>query len=327
MRKGDGVMKSAFLLLATGSLLLASVDGTVINATTSKPQSGVIVMLMQPGAQGMQTLGNIKSDAEGKFKIDKEIPPGPAILQALYQGATYNLVLKPGTPTTGVHLKVYDSTAKPGVAKVSQHMILVEPSATSLDIGETFLIENESTTTFQDPVKGSIQFYLPQGAGDKVDVTINSPGGMPIHRPAEKTKDPNVYKIAYPVKPGESRFDVSYSLPASDTFASKVLHGEGVTRLVTPSTVTLEGQGIEDVGQEPQTKAHIYNASAEYSAKITGTGSLRNQEAAAPDEDTGESNDLKEGPARVYTRMYWVMGLAFAILGLGGVLLYRKSVA
>jgi hypothetical protein len=327
MRKGDGLMKSAFLLLAIGSSLLAAVDGTVVNATTGKPQPAVIVMLVQPGAQGMQTLGNAKSDAEGKFKIDKDVPPGPALLQAIYQGAMYNLVLPPGTPSTGVHLKVYDSTAKPGVAKISQHMILLERSAESLDIGETFLIENETATTFLDPVKGSIQFYLPEGAGGKISVTINSPGGMPIQRPAEKTKDPNVYKIAYPVKPGESRFDVSYSLPASDKFASKVLHGEGVTRLVTPSTVTLEGEGIEDMGQEPQTKAHIYNAGAEYSVQITGFGSLRNQEAAAPEEDTGESNDLKEGPARVYTRMYWVMGLAFAILGLGGVLLYRKSAA
>jgi hypothetical protein len=159
-------------------------------------------------------------------------------------------------------------------------------------------------------------------------VTINSPGGVPIQRPAEKTKDKDVYKIAYPIRPGESRFDVNYSLPPTDTFASKILHGDGVTRLVTPSTVTLEGSGIESLGQEPQTKAHIYSAGgADYSVKITGTGSLRNQEAAAPDEDTGESQGLEEKPARVYSRMYWVLGMAFAILGLGGVLLYRKPTA
>jgi hypothetical protein len=308
-------------------LLLASVDGTVINATTGKPQASVVVSLVQPGAQGMQTLGSVKSDAEGKFKFAKEVPPGPALVQAIYQGATYNLILPPGGPTTGVHVKVYDSTAKAGVAKVSQHMILIEPTSASLDIGETFLVENESTTTFQDPVKGSVQFYLPEAAGGKVKVMINAPGGMPIERPADKTKEKNVYKIAYPVKPGESRFDVSYSLPPTDTFASKILHGEGVTRLVTPSTVTLSGDGIESLGQEPQTKAHIYNAGgAQYAVKITGTGSLRNQEAPAPDEDTG-APQIEEKPARVYTRMEWVLGLAFAILGLGGVLLYRRGAA
>jgi hypothetical protein len=206
-------------------------------------------------------------------------------------------------------------------------MILVEPGTTSLDISETFLIDNDSTTTYQDPVKGSIQFYLPEAAVGKVRVTINSPGGMPIERSAEKTAAKNVYKISYPVKPGESRFDVSYSLPPSETFSSKVLHAEGLTRIVTPSTVTVEGTGVETLGQEPQTKAHIYNASSEYSLKITGVGSLRApQAAAAPDEDTGEPQ-IEEKAARIYTRMYWVLGFAFAILGLGGAVLYRKSSA
>ncbi len=318
-------MRLVLCLLATGSWLLAAVDGTVMNATTGKPQASVVVTLVQPGSQGMQTLGSVKSDTEGKFKIDKEIPPGPALLQAVYQGATYNLILAPGAPATGVHVKIYDSTAKPGVAKVSQHMILIEPGAASLDISETFLIENESSTTFQDPANGSIRFYLPDAAEGKVKVTINSPGGMPIERPAEKTREKDVYKIAYPVKPGESRFDVSYSLPPSATFSSKILHGDGVTRLVTPPAVTLSGDGVESLGQEPQTRAHIYNAGGpDYSVTINGTGSLRNPEAAAPDEDTGEPQ-IEEKAARVYTKMYWVLGLAFAILGLGGTLLYRKS--
>jgi hypothetical protein len=327
MRKGNGV-KILFWLLATGCWLLAAVDGTVMNATTGKAQASVLVTLVQPGAQGMQTLATVKSDAQGKFKIDKDVPPGPALLQAIYQGVLYTLVLPPGSPTTGVHVKIYDTTAKAGVAKVSQHMILIEPNANSLDISETFLIENETTTTFQDPAKGSIQFYLPEAADGKVSVTINAPGGMPIQRSAEKTAEKNVYKIQYPVKPGESRFDVSYSLPPTETFASKILHGEGVTRLVTPSTVTLQGEGVQSLGQEPQTRAHIYGAGdAEYTVTITGTGSLRNQEAApAGDEDSGQPQ-IEEKAARVYTRMYWVLGLAFAILGLGGVLLYRRSAA
>jgi hypothetical protein len=321
-------MKLAFWLLATGSLLLASVDGTVMNATTGKSQASVIVTLVQPGAQGMQTLATVKSDAEGKFKIDKDIPPGPALLQAIYQGVLYTLVLAPGGPTTGVQVKIYDTTAKAGVAKVSQHIVLIEPTAKSLDISETFMIENESATTYQDPAKGSVQFYLPEAADGKVSVTIKSPGSMPIQRSAEKTNEKNVYKITYPVKPGENRFDVSYSLPPTESFESKILHGAGTTFILTPSTVTLDGEGIEARGQEPQTKAHIYNAAgAAYSVKITGTGTLRDQEASpSADEDQG-TPQIEEKAARVYSRMYWVLALAFSILGLGGVLLYRRSAA
>jgi len=314
-------------ILASTTLVSAAVDGTVMNATKNKPQPDVVVTLIQPGQQGMQTLGTATSDAQGKFQFANDLGGNPALLQAIFQGASYNLVLKPNEPTTGVEVKVFDATSKPGVAKVAQHMVLIEPSAQSLEIAETFIMENDTATTFQDPAKGSVQFYLPETAGGKAEVRITAPGGLPIDRSAEKTAVKNVYKVDYPVKPGQSRFDVSYSLPPGDTFTSKIMHAEGITRLVTPGTVTVEGEGVEAMGQEPQTKAHIYNATtAAYTVKVTGTGSLRNQpaQAVAPDEDTGEPQ-IEEKAARVYTRVDLIFGFTFAILALGGVLLYRKT--
>jgi hypothetical protein len=134
-----------------------------------------------------------------------------------------------------------------------------------------------------------------------------------------------VYKVNYPVRPGETRFDISYSVPASDQFAGKILHARGATRLVTPSSVTLSGDGIESLGQEPQTQAHIYNvAGSTYEVKIEGIGSLRSPEATPQEEDSG-APQIEQAPARVYTRLWEVLGLAFVILGLGGALLYRKG--
>jgi hypothetical protein len=322
------LLATGFWLLASGSSLLASVDGTVLNATTGKPQPSVLVTLVHPGAQGMQTLATVKSGPEGQFKFDQQLQPGPNLVQAVYQGVLYTLPITPGSPQTGLSIKVYDASAKPGVASVAQHMILIEPSATALDVSETFLLNNGTNTTFQDPVNGSVRFYLPEAAGGKASVAINSPGGMPIQRAAAKTKEKDIYKVDYPAKPGETRFDVSYSLPPTETFSSKIMHAEGRTVLVTAEPVTLQGTGIESQGQEPQTRAHIYDVTgAGYSIKITGTGSLRNPEGApAADADNGES-PVEEKAARVYSRMYWVLGMAFAVLGLGGVLLYRRSAA
>jgi hypothetical protein len=320
-------MKILVSLLASVMLVSAAVDGTVMNATGNKPQPGVDVTLIQPGQQGMQTLGTAKSDAQGKFKFANDLGGNPALLQAIYQGASYNLVLKPNEPTTGVEVKVFDSTTKAGVAKVAQHMVLIEPGAQALEIAETFIMQNDTATTFQNPATGSVQFYLPESAGGKSQVQITSPGGLPIERSAEKTAVKDIYKVDYPVKPGQSRFDVSYSLPPGDTFSSRIMHAEGITRLVTPGTVTVEGAGVEAMGQEPQSKAHIYNATtAAYTVKIAGTGSLRNQpaQAAAPDEDPGEPQ-IEEKPARVTTRTDLIFGFTFAILALGGVLLYRKT--
>ncbi len=320
-------MRVLFGFLASSWVLFAAVEGVVTNATSGKPQASAIVSLLQPGSGGMQTLASTKADAEGKFRIDKDIPPGPALVQALYQGTTYNVILTPGTPTTGVHLNVYDSTAKAGTARVSQHMVVVEPGAAALRISETLLMKNDTKLTYQDPAKGSARFYIPASVTDRVQVTVDAPGGMPIQRPAEKTSQAGVYKVSYPLKPGETRFDISYNLAASDTFAGRNLHPEDPARLVTAGSVTLSGDHVESMGQEPQTQARIYSVSGPtYEVKIEGTGTIRTPEGNAQEEDNG-SPPLVEAPARLYTQAGWVLGLTLGILALGGALLYRRGAA
>ena len=320
-------MKVLFGLLVTGACLLAAVDGVVMNATTGKPQPSVLITLVQPQQDGMHTIASVKGDAEGKFHIDKELPPGPALLQAIYQGVVYTQVIPPGTPTTGVSVKVYDSTKNPESGNAAQHMILIEPSASALQISETFLYENKTQLTYSDPSKGSAQFYVPKEAEGKIQVTVNTSGGMPISRDAEKTKQPGIYKVDYPVKPGQTRFDVGYSLPAGDTFAGKNLDGGENSFLVTPPSVTLTGEGIDDLGQEPQTHAHTYRVrGATFEVKIEGTGSLREPTAAAAEEDTGQPQ-IEQAPARVYSKLTWVLALTLGVLALGGTMLFRKGTA
>jgi hypothetical protein len=276
----------------------------------------------------MQTLGSIKTDADGRFKIEKEIPPGPAILQAIYQGATYNLVLTPGTPKTGTSIVINDTTTDPASAKTTQHMILLEPGADKIQVNETFLMVNDTIKTFNDPQKGSALINLPREANGTAEVTVNAPGGMPIRRPAEQTNQPGVFKVNYPVKPGETRFEFHYSMPKMDTFSSKVVGSDAPLRIVTPGGVTLEGEGIEDMGQEPTTQARIYNVKGkEFSAKITGTGSLSPGGEGGSPPEPGDQPQVEELNARIYSRLYWVLGLTFALLAAGGVVLFRKGAA
>ena len=321
-------MRIWFWILASTAWLRAGVEGVVTNATTGKPQSGVIIMLVQPGQGGMQTLGNAKSDAAGKFKIDKDAPGGPALLQAIFGGATYNTMLTPGSPTTGVQVKVFDSTKDPAIARAAQHMILLEPAADKVQVSETFLFDNKSQLTFADPAKGSAQFFVPSNAQGKPQVMINSPGGMPIPREASKTSQANTYKIDYPVKPGETRFDVSYTLPAGSAYQGKMADPEVATFLVTPKSVTLAGDGIDDLGEEPQTHAHTYKVrAASFEVKMEGTGALRsNASPAAQEEDTGAPK-IEVAPARIYGKLEWVLGLTFAILALGGFMLFKRGAA
>src|SRR5215471_15812757 len=337
VRKGDGMIwghqpfKAAAGLLPGAMMLCvltplsAAIDGTVMNATTGKPQAAVTVTLVHPGEGGMQTLGSAKTDAQGKFAIDKAVPSPPALLQAEYQGVTYNSILQPGAPSTGVRLNVYDATNKRTGDVAQQHLVIVEPVSGQLRISETFLIQNKGNTTFQDLSKGSIQIYLPKGT--TTEVTVQAPGGMPIRRSPEKTSQPEVYKVNYPVKPGETQFEFAYALPDPKKFAGKAVDTEPL-RLVTASTVTLSGDGLKDLGTEPRTQAHVYEipAGASFDLSVGGEGVLRTESAQAQDEDNGAPK-VAPGMARIYNRLYWVLGLAFGILALGGTLLYRKGTA
>jgi hypothetical protein len=330
MWKGDGMRLTPVVVAGLASLLpmFAAVEGVVINGTTGSPQPNAIVSLVQPGQGGMQTLASVKTDAQGKFHFTKEAPPGPQLVQALYQGVIYTKAVMPGSAASGIQVEIFDATAKPGVAKVSQHFIVLQPGGAEMAVSEGILYQSDAKLTYSDPVNGSFRFYLPPEAKGQVQVTINAPGGMPIQRPAEKTKQENVYKIDYPIKPGETRFDLNYIVPTATplTFSSKILHSEGSSDLVAPNGVTLKGDDIELAGQEPKTQASIYRIkNANFKVEVEGTGSLQPAaEASSSDEDNGAPS-LQEVKPRIYDRLYWILGMAFAVLGLGAVLLSRNS--
>ena len=315
---------AVFLLLALPAL--AAVDGTVMNTTTGKPQPNVVVTLVQPGQGGMQTLGSAKTDAQGKFKIDKPAE-GMTLLQALHAGVPYNKMLQPGTPTSNVEIQVFDSTTDAAAAKISQHIVFLQPSPNQLEVNEVYFVKNETNKAFNDSKAGALQFYVAGHTAQdaSVRVTINAPGGMPVQRPAEATNKPGVYKVAFPVKPGETQFTIAYTLPASEKFASRSLQKMD-TRLVVPAAVTLEGDGITSMGADPSGKANLYSTSgSEYSVSIKGTGSMTSSgdSSAEAEEDTGAPQITQVKP-RVYAQLPVILALASAVLLLGFVLLFRS---
>jgi len=318
-----------FLLAAA---LHASIDGVVINRSTSKPQPGVNITLVKPGQQGMQTIGTTVSDAAGHFVFENDQPgSGPQLLQALYKGVNYNKLMTPNIPTSNVQLEVYEATKSPAVARVAQHMMLIEPSASSIAISENLEVVNDSTTTYDNPSVGSLRFFLPPAANGQVRVQVQGPQGMPLPRAAEKTETEGIFKVDYPIKPGETQFEVDYALPAGSPFT---LRGEvvgvkgmpaGPLRLIAPAGVTLAGKDLQSVGTEPKTQASIYTviASGPFSADISGVGSLRPPEATETDQS--DSPQVTEGQPQVYRHMGWLLGLALSILAVGLVFLYTTS--
>jgi hypothetical protein len=306
------------------SLASAAVDGTVTNRTTGKPQPGATVTLYKLGQNGLESVESVKSDAAGKFRIDQDLK-GPRLLQSAYDGVTYNHMLPPGAPETGVALEVYNSAKEPGGAKVMQHMVILEPGGSELIVSEGFIWLNTGKTTYQDLDGGTLRFYAPPGAKG-IQVNATAPQGMPIRTAPSPTGQPDVYKIIFPIKPGETNIQLSYTLPFTSpgTFEGKSLYKGGPTSIIVPQGVSLKGEGLESRGQEPRTKATIYQTTqAAFKVEIEGSGELKRGEPAAESEQSGPQ--IQFVLPKLYDRLYWVLALSFSILVLGFILLYRAG--
>jgi hypothetical protein len=321
-------------LLAVAASAWASIDGTVVNRTSGKPAAGVSITLLKPGAQGMQTLGTSLSDSSGHFAFENDQPGGgPQLLQASYKGVNYNKLLTPNLSTSNVELGIYEPTKSAAVAKIAQHMIVVEPSRNRVAVDETVLIQNDSKTTYNNDALGAMRFYLPPEAKGQVRVSAQGPEGMPLPRAAEKTEQSDVFKVDFAVKPGETQIQATYVLPVGSplTFRGRVVNVKGMQagplRLVAPAGVIVSGKDVQQIGTEPRTQATIYNvtAAADFSVDVAGFGSLHRGEDSSSSDDDSESPKLTEARPRIYAHLAWLLALAMSILAVGFIALFRSS--
>ena len=324
---------ASFLLFALPAF--GAVSGTVVNQTTGKPQANTPVTLYTFGQGGMQPFNTLKTDAQGAFNFPNDPQaPGPKMVRVEIDGVTYNKLMTPGTPTTGITLDVYDASRQPGAAKVSKHMLLFEPAGSQMTVNETFLIENKGKTTWADPAGGTIHFFMPEGAAN-LDAKGTAPDGLPVPIPTDKSGKPNVYAAKFEIKPGETRLDLTYTVPykTGDTYDGKIESKDDNSYLIAPNGITLRGKSaLSDLGTEPRTQAHIYGLTGTtYKIVLTGAEAAAPADTSANNGADGAADQSDSGPQieqimpRVYDRKYLILGVALGILGLGFVLLYRQS--
>ncbi|MBL8178514.1 MAG: carboxypeptidase regulatory-like domain-containing protein [Bryobacterales bacterium] len=312
---------SVFLLTVP---LMAAVDGTVFNKTSGKPQAGATVSIYKLTEAGPESLETVKSDAAGKYQLQANPASGPHYVQVAFEGVLYTKMMPPGSPTTNVQVDVFSSSPKPGDAKITQHMMLFEPMESKLVVTENFIYQNNGNTAYNEPEGGTLRFYMPPETQGKVRISATAPQSVAVERSAIKTGTANVYGVDFAIKPGETRFQLSYEMPLADppVFEGKLLYKGATTRLVTPRGVTLKAENISELGREPATQAAIYDVKGpDLKLEISGSGSLREPESTGGEE---EGPSIQEVMPRVYDQVSIVLALAIGILILGFALIYRQ---
>ena len=211
---------AAALLTLLGSIntLAEPVTGIVTNKTISKPSPNDDVVLLQL-AQGMQELARTKTDARGHFTID--VPAeGLHLLRVTHDKANYFKPIQPGTQS--VDIDVYSAAATVSGVQLDADVMRIETDAagSGLNVVEHFFVKNDSTPATTLMNAHPFELYLPAGATIQGSAA-KAPGGMAVQSPLVPEDEPNKYTMIFPIRPGESEFQVSYRLSYKDAFTFK----------------------------------------------------------------------------------------------------------
>jgi hypothetical protein len=214
------------LCLAAGTAAAGqNITGTVTNGTTGKPAAGEEVTLLAL-SQGMQEIGSTKTDAQGRFTFPAPKDQGPHMVRVTHQGVGYfpqGGPLMPGS--TAAELTIYDSAKKIDGLSQTVEVDRLQSDRKQLQGIALYAVTNKSQPprTLADD-KGTFEIVLPEGS-EIENAQARGPGGQPIAVEALPGSQKGHFFLSYPLRPGETQFQVAYHMPYSGeaNFSPKVL--------------------------------------------------------------------------------------------------------
>jgi hypothetical protein len=283
-----------FTFLLTAAFSPAeTLTGTVKNGTSNKPAAGDEVVLLKLG-QGMEEAGRTKADAKGTFSFKVDDTSTPHLVRAIHQGVTYHSVARPGT--SSVDVVVYDVSKKIDALSVTADVLRFQARSNELQGIRLFAVDNKSKPPRTQMNDQNFEFYLPDGA--QVDTAIAmTAGGQPLTTAPVPQKEKNRYAFIFPLRPGETQFQVVFHLPyrGEASIDPKELYPTQHFVVMLPKAMqfaSTSGTTFASMKDPRQPDAVVQVASNTKTGqplafKISGTGILTdqegsNQEAAGP---------------------------------------------
>jgi len=276
------------LLALIASASAQTLTGTVSNGTTKKPTSGDDVVLIKL-SQGMEEAARTKADSQGNFtfKLDDN---GPHLVRAIHQGVTYHKMAPPGTAS--VDLQVFDVSKKLAGISVTADVMRFQAQGNELQGIRLFAVDNHSDPPRTQMNDQNFEFYLPDGASVDQSMAMTA-GGQPINSAPVPQKEKNRYAYVFPLRPGETQFQVSFHMPYSGQLSvdPKALYGDQHFVVMLPKSMQFSagaGTSFQSMKDPRQSDALVQVASntrvgQPLAFTISGTGVLtdESQEASA----------------------------------------------
>jgi hypothetical protein len=178
-----------------------------------------------------------------------------------------------------------------------------DASGKALRVVENFFVKNESNPPLTQFSDRPFEFTLPDGAVVEGSAAL-APGGMPVQASPVPLGEPNHYAFIFPIRPGETRFQLSYRLPYSGSFkfAPRVMTPTDTVAIMMPKSMTFKpGASASYVPVTEDTTAQTYVArnaqpSEALDFTVSGTGQMPRDTAAAAIAGAGSAADASGAP-------------------------------
>jgi hypothetical protein len=346
------IQRKAVVLLGLVALLTSlatsqALTGTVKNATTGKPAAGDEVVLLKLG-QGMEEAGRTKTDAKGQFSFKLDDTQTPHLVRAIHQDVTYHRMAPPGT--TSVAVDVYDVAKKVDGIEVIADIMRIQSQQGRIAVTREFGVQNTSNPPRTQMNEHNLEFNIPDGAQIiQESGTATTEGGNPLKSAPVPEGEKNRYSFIFPLRPGLTRFEVSYEMPYSGSanFDPKSLYPLEHFVVMVPKamqfTAASSSTGFKLINYPNEPDASVQVASntslgENLAFKVSGEGMLETvqeggasgggegEQSSAPGPAASQSSSRPGGglgppidaPDPLQRYRWWILGGFAAVLLIGG---------
>jgi hypothetical protein len=295
---GVPLLCAIFVIIAGGSAAVAApISGTVMNQTTKKPSAGDSVELMR---LGMQTAAKTTTDAQGHFTLDVTDGAPMHLLRVIHEKATYFRPVPSGT--SSVNVDVYDVAEKVEGVSTEADVARIEASPNGLSVIENFFVKNASSPPRTQFGPRAYQIYLPKNAQVQAGAA-QGPGSMPVQTPPTSLGTPGDYAFVYPLRPGETRFQISYKMPYTGSFQFQPRVAAPVDNLaiILPKNMQFAGTPVgmfqpidEDVKVQTYLARNV-TPQSKLTFTVSGIGLLPQETTASDNGNGGQSAGADQG--------------------------------
>lgn len=276
----------------TGQAFAAQITGTVTNGTTNKPAPGTEVVLLSL-AGGMEEAGHARTDNQGRFTVDFSDVGVPHLVRVDYQGASYFRQVPAGT--TSADVTIYDAAMQVDHLIAEAHIFQLQAGSGQLEVRESYTLRNESKPPRTKAGDRTFEIVLPQGAQLK-EGSFLRPGGMPLSSMPAPTKQKNHYAFENPLRPGQSQFQVTYTLPygGSQDFVIKPDMPTAEIGIMLPKSMQFKPRGEDFLTAQEESGLATFVAKSVPAGK-TLQFSVSGEGAAPPEGQQGAQMPTQSG--------------------------------